>query len=266
MKVIIPAAGYGTRLDAELTVLPDKNNIFDAIRPVWRQNKGVAKALIPIQNKPLIQHLVEQLISSGVMLGDVFIVTNDLFYQWFVNWAQSFDFPQDNIINDKTMSNKTRLGSNHDIALAVKQGQIDDDLLIMASDTLFKNLDLRKFLNFCATQNNSVITYYEELPERMTKHGNLVINDDFLIDFVEKPAVPISNFAFPSLSFLKKEHLPLLVTFLQEALELAQNDGHGFFIRWLIKRDVKIAAYKILGRFDLGTLADWQKAEQEYQL
>ena len=116
MKVIIQAAGYGTRLLREIEAL-DSN----PLAAVTKNGIGVVKALIAVQGKPLIQHQIELLLKADVLLNDIFIVTNQVFFQLFINWAEKYGFPVENIVNDGTQNNKERLGSNGDIQLLLEQ-------------------------------------------------------------------------------------------------------------------------------------------------
>lgn len=80
MKVIIPAAGFGTRF------LP------------W--TKAMPKEMLPIVDKPVIQYVVEEVVDSGIK--DIIIVTG----------AQKraiedhFDMPNENLIQNLLLGNK----------------------------------------------------------------------------------------------------------------------------------------------------------------
>ena len=75
MKVLILAAGYGTRL--------------------YPLVKDTPKALLEINEKPLINYILDR-ISNLNGLNEVIIVTNDKFYSIFKEWAhkqKGFPFP-----------------------------------------------------------------------------------------------------------------------------------------------------------------------------
>jgi len=260
MKALILGAGYGTRLYDEVIKLNP-----NPLEAVTKQEIGVAKALINIQGKPVIQHLTEKLLKEGFELKDIFVVTNEVFYQLFLDWANDFGFQAKNVVNNKTRSNGHRLGANTDVALTIKESNITDDLMVIAGDTLYIDLNLNSFLKFCNSTGNNVITFYQDLPENMTKRGNLIFEDGCLVGFIEKPKVPASNLAFPSLNVIKAPYLDLLKKFLIENPELERNDGHGFFIQWLMAKGYAIQGYQIPGRFDLGTYADCLRAQKEFK-
>ena len=67
MKVLILAAGYGTRLARDLQTEEGKP---------YQHLVGVSKPLLPIGGKPLINHWMSLILQAGVCEGDVFVVVS----------------------------------------------------------------------------------------------------------------------------------------------------------------------------------------------
>src|SRR5260370_11847061 len=82
-KVVIPAAGFGTRF------LP--------------QTKAMPKEMLPIVDKPVIQYVVEEAIASGI--EDVIIVTGALKRAI----EDHFDVPNADLIKNLTEGGKEKL-------------------------------------------------------------------------------------------------------------------------------------------------------------
>lgn len=82
-KVVIPAAGFGTRF------LP--------------QTKAMPKEMLPIVDKPVIQYVVEEAVASGIK--DVIIVTG---YSKR-NIEDHFDTPNADLVNNLVAGNKEKL-------------------------------------------------------------------------------------------------------------------------------------------------------------
>ena len=127
MKAIILAAGYATRL------YPLTLN-----RP---------KALLPINNKPIINYIVEQ-INTLPNIDYVYVVTNDKFVKNFSDWAISLEskIPV-KIINDATTNEDNRKGAIGDIQFVIEREKIDDDLIIIAGDNFF-TFSLKDYYDF----------------------------------------------------------------------------------------------------------------------
>src|SRR5205085_1548178 len=102
MKVLILAAGYGTRL--------------------YPLVKDTPKPLLQIGNRPLIDFLLERV--GGLKdLSEVMVVTNNKFANHFKEWARGhkrYKVPI-TIINDGTETPDDRLGSVGDINYALEQ-------------------------------------------------------------------------------------------------------------------------------------------------
>ena len=115
MKVLILAAGYGTRLYALV--------------------KDTPKPLLEIAGKPLIEYLLDK-IDHVKDLNEVLVVTNNKFYTHFVNWAKAQKgFPAPiAVINDQTNSPEDRLGSVGDMHFVLRNHKVADDLLVMGGD------------------------------------------------------------------------------------------------------------------------------------
>ncbi len=82
-KVVIPAAGFGTRF------LP--------------QTKAMPKEMLPIVDKPVIQYVVEEVVNSGIK--DIVIVTGALKRAI----EDHFDVPNAELINNLKLGNKEKL-------------------------------------------------------------------------------------------------------------------------------------------------------------
>ena len=118
MKGLILAAGYGTRL-YPLTL----------DRP---------KPLVKVAGQAILERLLRKL-EKLEHCDEVYIVTNDKFYNMLVKWVRGRAFSiKLTVINDMTRTNEERLGAVGDINLVLKKESPDDDILIMAGDNLFE--------------------------------------------------------------------------------------------------------------------------------
>jgi len=261
MKIIFPVAGFGTRLLKDISSNRFSVKLVEEIKRISKPGIGVAKALVPIQGTPVIQHSINKLLKSGISLNDIFVVANQAFLEFFQQWAKQSEFPLNNLISDKALTNETRLESCADINLAIEQANINDDILVIAGDTLF-NGDISGLINLNQETENDIVAYYKESSlETMVKRGNMILKDGYLVGFEEKPEKPKTLNAFPSIFILKKSTLPLFKDFANK------NPGSGYahFIQNLVSKNHQIEGFEIANRFDLGNLNDCLRANKEYQ-
>ena len=122
MKAIILAAGYATRL------YPLTLN-----RP---------KAMLPIGGMAMLDYLVREM-ALIPQLDEVHIVTNHKFAAQFEKWCDEVErdkrYPSLRfaVWDDGTSSNETRLGAVGDMQFTIERAQLDDDVLVAASDNFF---------------------------------------------------------------------------------------------------------------------------------
>ncbi len=233
MKCIILAAGYGTRL--------------------YPITKNTPKPLLKIDGKTILKHILEK-IEKVEIIDDIYLVTNDEFYQDFNQLGEDIK-----VLNDGSTSNKNRLGAIADLQFVIKKEKINDDLLILAGDNLF-DFELTDFVNF---RDADCITAHEIKDKKRLKRTGVIEIDENnkVISFEEKPDNPKSNLAVPPLYKYKKETIPLIEKYLEEG---NNPDAPGNLIPWLIERR-DVYAYKFEGaRYDIGTVESYRKVQKIY--
>jgi NDP-sugar pyrophosphorylase family protein len=119
MKCLILCAGYGTRLQQGISQDPSGKYVHLT---------GLAKPLVPLGGIPLISRWVDILRQSDILKSDIYLVCNQYFYAQFMQWAEKNDFPIQNIWNDGTRDNESRLGAVKDIHCAVEYFNIQGNL------------------------------------------------------------------------------------------------------------------------------------------
>ncbi|XP_008401201.1 uncharacterized protein LOC103460701 isoform X2 [Poecilia reticulata] len=248
MKAVILAAGYGTRLQRDVS--SDRSGRFAHL-------VGVPKPLLPVGRSPLISRWVRALTRSGAVDG-IYVVTNALHQAAFAVWAA--EFPEVQILSDETRSNEERLGAVACLQLAVKHFGIQDGVIVIGGDTLFRedfslgrvaqkvselqarSADSCLLLCYrCRDEGEIIIIIMLQLVEGRTfsccsaetqKYGILEVDDDLrVLRMKEKPrpSETESRRACPCFYVFSKESLPLLDAFLQEKkVKFNLNDDFQF--------------------------------------
>ena len=238
MKAVILAAGYATRL-YPLTL----------DRP---------KALLPVAGRPMVEHQLERL--AGIKLDEVYLVTNSKFAAAFRDWASASGSGV-RIVDDGTSDEETRLGAIGDLDLVVREGAIDDDLLVLAGDNLFSE-SLAPFAEFALAKGSVALGVYDVGDLEAIRRYNAIEldSDDRVTFFEEKPERPRSTLTGIALYFYPCSALGLV----RDYLEAGNNpDQPGRLVEWLYPR-VPVYAWRVPGRwYDVGsreTLADADRA------
>jgi glucose-1-phosphate thymidylyltransferase len=245
MKVLILAAGYGTRLYALV--------------------KDTPKALLEINGRPLVNYILDKV--KGIKgLNEVVLVTNNKFYEIFREWAgrqTGFKCPI-RIVNDGTTTPEGRLGSIGDIEFALKEARITDDVLVVGGDNLF-DYNILDYIAFAREKAPSVSLGLYDIGnlKEATKFGVVGLDKNAkVISFQEKPQKPPSTLVAMCFYYLPKSSLGLIHDYL---IESTKSDTAGDYIRWLYQKH-DVYGFKFTGKwYDIGSIEAYQEAQEKFR-
>lgn len=241
MKCILLAAGYATRL--------------------YPLTEKKPKALLELGGKTILDKVMEK-IEEVPEIDTVYIVTNQKFAGQFESWRQNRkNSKRVEIINDHTGSNDTRLGAIGDLYFAICQKNIDDEILVMASDNIF-DFSLNDVVRLQRQAKTDVICANPvEERRQLTQMGVVEIAEDGrVMGFEEKPQEPKTNWGAAPFYLYTKETAALVGRYLEEG---NNPDAPGHFIPWLLKH-VPVYAYTTSKmRIDIGTPEDYERVKQQ---
>ncbi len=198
IKVIIPAGGFGERL--------------------YPLTEGKPKSLLEIKGKTLIDYTIDK-INEIKNTEEIIIVTNNLFYNQFLEWKKKRN-ENIRIINNGINSNQELSSGLGNVLIAVNIGEIDEDVLVIGGDNFFECSLKEIYEIFQREQKDVAILYDVQNIERAKSLGVAQVKDNILLDFKEKPENPKSTICSTSAYFYKKDTLDLIK-------ELTQNSPHG---------------------------------------
>ncbi len=245
MNALILAAGYATRL--------------------YPLTLNQAKPLLPVAGKPMIERVVEHLLSISD-LKMLYIVTNHKFAQQFVDWTK--DYRQRNktakfeVLDDGSTSDADKLGAIGDIFFALEERNLySEDILVVAGDNLFSK-SLANFADFAREHPATIGVYDVRSLEEAKKYNQLTTNPAGIVtDFIEKPTHSSSTLCGIALYYYTPEALRLVKTYL---LEGNNPDQPGLFVQWLHKR-IDIFTYPIDGLwYDIGSHESLAEANEVF--
>ncbi|HOY09697.1 MAG TPA: nucleotidyltransferase family protein [Candidatus Omnitrophota bacterium] len=246
MRVLILAAGYGTRL--------------------YPLIKDTAKPLLQIASRPLIDYLLEK-IRPLPALREVVVVTNEKFYADFQDWATLHkDFPVPiTVMNDGTTSPEDRLGAVGDTLFVLKHLRGQDDLFVLGGDNLF-DYALEEFIRFAhgKAPHASIGLYDIGDIKEASKFGVVQMDAQNRIQvFEEKPPHPRSTLIAMCSYFFPVQSQALISDYVAE---LNKTDKAGDYIHWLTETDT-VFGFKFQGKwYDIGSIETYQKAQERFNV
>ena len=245
MRVLILAAGYGTRL--------------------YPLIKDTPKALLDINGRPLINYILDK-VKTLDGLEQVLLVTNNKFDAIFKTWAaQQKGFPCEiKIVNDGTNTPEDRLGSIGDINFVLKKENIKDDLLVIGSDNLF-DYSLNDFISFSKKIGPYVTIGLYDIGnlEEAKKFGVVAVDKNRkLLSFEEKPVEPKSTLISMCCYYLPQATLPLVENYLNE---VKKSDTAGDYLRWLSQKNT-VYGFHFNGKwYDIGSVEAYHEAQEKFK-
>lgn len=245
MKTIILCAGYATRL--------------------YPLTENKAKPLLPINNKPLIEHIIEK-VKKIPEANEIIIISNDKFFEDFQQWQKAFQsrIPI-KILNDNSTSNENRLGALKDLSLVLKTQNLKEELLVLAGDNLL-DFSLPDFYQEFKKQNQTLIAVYDikDIEKVKNKHGVAVTNSENRVtEFQEKPENPQSTLKSICCYLFPPSIKAQLSQYLNQ--RTIDSDATGFFLEWLVNQ-TPVYAHKLQGNvYDIGDLESYEMVQEMFK-
>jgi len=159
VKVIIPVAGLGTRF-----------------KPI---TDNIQKCLLPVGGKPILAHIIDKI--KNLNVSELVLVVGS-----FGNQVEEYIDILDLNYKVTFVEQKERFGLGHAILYGLDE--IHDEVLILLGDTIIE----MDYLTFINRKCNMVAVDKVDDPSR---YGIVRLEGDNISGFVEKPAIPPTDFA-----------------------------------------------------------------------
>ena len=244
MKILILAAGYGTRL-ASIA-------------------KDTPKPLLAIHNKPMIDYILEK-VADLPETSEVVVVTNNKFCSHFERWAQSKEDlrVKIRIVNDGTDTPEQRLGSVGDIRFVWKKETTVDDWLVVGGDNVF-DFSIREFVHFSKEKSPAITIGLYDIGDikAASKFGVVTKNaQNKIIELKEKPQNPVSSSIAMCFYYFPKATLNFIDDYIKET---TSTDAAGGYIQWLAAKK-NVYGFQFQGKwYDIGSLESLDEAQKYF--
>lgn len=222
LKAIIPVAGAGTTLRPHTHTQP--------------------KPLMPVAGKPILSHIVENLIQAGVHDFGFIIGYLGEKIEDFIRSRYSGK------INMEFILQSPREGLGHAIWTARSAIRSADEILVVLGDTII-DADLSQFIG---SQHSALGVQEVEDPR---KFGVAVVDDGAVVSLAEKPNIPKSNLALVGLYKIKECDLLIeeLKRLIREGRKGANNEYHlTDALMGMVRAGIRFQALNVDNWYDCG--------------
>ena len=189
--------------------------------------------MIEYEGKPLLTHIIERIPRSI----DIFIATNRKFEMDFRRWRNGIDRKIEIDVED-VWTEKEKKGALGSLIFWVEQANINEDLLILASDNYFE-FDLCQFIAAYSGRNALVAVHDIGDKDKAGRFGVVEVEKGRIVKCVEKPRHPKTSLIGIACYVFPPRLLAVLSDFHAQHPEL---DELGHFITYLVKYD-EVDAY-----------------------
>lgn len=251
MKCVILAAGYGTRVSELIGTKP--------------------KALLEYNGKVVLSSLVGQ-VEKLDDIDEIFVISNNLFYSQFVEWAKAYpNKKRITIVNDHTNNPDERLGAVGDFEFVIDKKGINDDVLLLSSDTAYDDETLfEKMVDlFHQTHGNIIMGVYHENRDELTRYGVISVDENLKVtDMVEKPEHPQSNIASMSFYIFTKESVAGVKEYMNKFRgDRKLTDAPGNYPAYLLKTGSPLYCFMMSTEcYDFGTIESLKEHSKQFNL
>ncbi len=238
MKALILGSGFGTRLHPITRITP--------------------KSFVDIKEKPLLAHILDNL-NQSKYIDEIYILYNYKFESQFKDFLEHFPYQKKiELISDKEKNSQKMPGSIGSIHYFVELKNIQEDLLVLAGDSVFE-FPIDNFIEFYQKHNKTSIAVYggKTKKEIVGKYGVVKLKENKIVEFEEKPLDPKTNLVATLCYILSNYDLHHLDkrTFKENAGEL---------ISYLVKYEEVYGWVFKEKWFDIGNHEDLEKARKEF--
>ena len=223
MNLIIPMAGIGSRL--------------------FPLTKTCPKPLLPVAGKPMICHILDKILASGLKIDKVGFITGTMEEQIHAFMDQhysleSFFFRQEELLGPADAVYKAR-------------DLLDGETLVVFADTIF-DLDF-SVIQREASADGFIWVYPVDDPSRF---GVVVEKDSWITELVEKPDTYISNLAQVGIYYFREGQK--LRSAIETMIEQGIKRKNEYYLPpafdLMLKDGLGLKAPRVTGWYDCGTV------------
>ncbi len=260
MKVLILAGGFATRL--------------------WPLTECRAKPLLLLDGKTILAHILEKVPETA----EIFLLTNQAFEKDFLKELNFLGRKNFKIFCEDAYSDGDKLGALKAISVAIKEFDIQENVLVFAGDNVLPELDIstlevdeseaciavrevksldeaRKF-GVVSIRDGGLIRPIRQAQGLQQAQGRQGTSDkEEVITFEEKPENPKSKLVSTAFLSIGKNLFEILHKF-----STSSPDALGAIFSEFLRQKKRVSAIEVEGPwFDIGSFETYLEAHKELQ-
>ena len=225
---------------------------------MWPLTKNKPKQLLNLAGKPMLGYVIKSL--NNLDFDRIIISVNSFFAPQFQEYLDSNVRAKNvELFVEDSDSEDQKLGALGALNLLFKNKNLRGPVFIAGGDNL-SDFDLTKMVTVYNKFKADVIGLYDvENIELAKLYGIADLEDNRIVDFVEKPLSPPSTLAATAYWLLSESGIANFFSYINEG---GDRDAMGNFLAWNVKRN-SVYSVSFKGNwYDIGSLDSYSEAQK----
>ena len=225
---------------------------------MWPLTKNKPKQLLNLAGKPMLGYVIKSL--NNLDFDRIIVSVNSFFAPQFQEYLDSNVRAKNvELFVEDSDSEDQKLGALGALNLLFKNKNLRGPVFIAGGDNL-SDFDLTKMVTVYNKFKADVIGLYDvENIELAKLYGIADLEDNKIVDFVEKPISPLSTLAATAYWLLSESGIANFFSYINEG---GDRDAMGNFLAWNVKRN-SVYSVSFKGNwYDIGSLDSYSEAQK----
>ena len=225
---------------------------------MWPLTKNKPKQLLNLAGKPMLGYVIKSL--NNLDFDRVIVSVNSFFAPQFQEYLDSNVSAKNvELFVEDSDSEDQKLGALGALNLLFKNKNLRGPVFIAGGDNL-SDFDLTKMVTVYNKFKADVIGLYDvENIELAKLYGIADLEDNRIVDFIEKPISPPSTLAATAYWLLSESGIANFFSYINEG---GDRDAMGNFLAWNVKRN-SVYSVSFKGNwYDIGSLDSYSEAQK----
>ena len=225
---------------------------------MWPLTKNKPKQLLNLAGKPMLDYVIKSL--NNLDFDRIIVSVNSFFAPQFQEYLDSNVRAKNvELFVEDSDSEDQKLGALGALNLLFKNKNLRGPVFIAGGDNL-SDFDLTKMVTVYNKFKADVIGLYDvENIELAKLYGIADLEDNRIVDFVEKPLSPPSTLAATAYWLLSESGIANFFSYINEG---GDRDAMGNFLAWNVKRN-SVYSVSFKGNwYDIGSLDSYSEAQK----
>ena len=225
---------------------------------MWPLTKNKPKQLLNLAGKPMLGYVIKSL--NNLDFDRIIVSVNSFFAPQFQEYLDSNVRAKNvELFVEDSDSEDQKLGALGALNLLFKNKNLRGPVFIAGGDNL-SDFDLTKMVTVYNKFKADVIGLYDvENIELAKLYGIADLEDNRIVDFIEKPISPPSTLAATAYWLLSESGIANFFSYINEG---GDRDAMGNFLAWNVKRN-SVYSVSFKGNwYDIGSLDSYSEAQK----